>query len=154
MSPLAAVALLLGGVMEAGGFVMALLDLRDTRKRFAAFRKRPITIEPMPVRLRVRAFAPTVVVDPPPPPEVRLDRLETQVAAVQEEIENQGHTLTARLRQEMADIASATDGARQREDDAFAQLLEGVMIAGMPSRRVAVGLFVLGLTFQVLSNFV
>ena len=146
-------ALLLGGILEAAGFALALLDLRDTRKRFAAYRTRAQVVEPLPAMARARAFSPTVVVDPPPPPEVRLDRLEAQVADLRNDIEAQADAVADRLRNEMAEVAGAANRARQREDAAFAELLEGVLVAGIPLRRIAVGLFLLGLGLQILSNF-
>ena len=154
MTLAAGVTLLVGGMLEAGGFVGALLDLRDTRKRFLTYRHRSQVVEPLPATARLRAFSPSVVVDPPPPPEVRIDRLEAQVADLRSQIETQADAAADRLRGEMVEMASAAERARRREDDAFADLLEGVLIAGIPLRRVAVVLFLLGLALQVLSSFI
>lgn len=153
-SCLASVLLVTGAGFEAAGFVIAFLDLRDTRRRFAEHLRRAQVIEVGGLELKLGIPSPTVIGGQPPTIGERLDRLETELQRMRQESAKQRDELRAELQRKLQDAVAGVSRAREREDEELRKLVQGVLVKGIPLRRIGVGFFVLGLILATASNFV
>jgi hypothetical protein len=119
--------LLLGGVFELGGVVLAVLDLKRTREEMQRYERRPVTVYPGPARVEVGIPAPTISTGREPTTEERLERMEGQVRQLRDDVDSLPRDIRDQLRKEISEATErAEEGARDRLD-ALDALLKGVI---------------------------
>jgi hypothetical protein len=149
--------LLIGGgaTLELLGVLLVVLDVREARSQARAVTQREQIIRPLGIaHERDIARAGTVIGGKPPSIDERVTRLEGQVSALREEMEDRIHRITETVRTDLADLVSGTAADAERRDTQLRQFLADQLDAGIGRRVLGAGLFGLGLLLQTAANVI
>lgn len=137
--------IIVGAVLQAGGFALVLLELLTLPKHVSEYEQRDAKAYPRTISAKVTVHQPTVMGGDPPSLEERIDRLEDNLKGIRAKVGEQIDGLRAKIEQEADRVQEIVSEQSVYMDRKLERLIKGAAIGNLRLRWIALVLFIGGL---------